>query len=323
MHTPRKVILDTDPGGDDAVALFWLQSLAKQGLAEIVAVTSAAGNVSAQQTFTSACQLLRLGGFPQIDVGRGVLTTAIANASHIHGGDGMGNLSTTLPPAERDYDMAPASDELLIEKLNQQPGQITVIAIGPLTNLASAEIKSPGILQKAKEIVLMGGAFYCPGNVTSQAEFNIWFNPQAAETVFKSRDDLVIVPLDITRTLVFTQPMAEKLQQIAPENFLAAFLKSLCQFMTRTALKYRETNGTEGFLIHDAAAIAYVFYPELFLLQRSAISVETQGQQTLGQTLINKRCLPTPYPNSWIALQVNQSQFFTYFMEDLRSFFTI
>ncbi len=139
---------------------------------------------------------MALGGFDSVEVGRGVPVAGKAgeDAAHIHGADGMGNLSTTLPAAANDYDTARFSDDIIIETLNAAPDEITLVAIAPLTNLASAEKKCPGILKKAKELVIMGGAFHCPGNVTPHAEFNIWYNPDAAAIVFNSRDDSVVIP---------------------------------------------------------------------------------------------------------------------------------
>src|SRR5579883_1437218 len=144
-----KIILDTDPGGDDIFALLWLLCLVKQGLAELVAITSADGNVAAVRTFSNASQILGLTGFPHIEVGRGVSITGetVEDAAHIHGLDGMGHLSETLPPAIHTFEKARYSDEIIIDKLNAAPGEITIVAIAPLTNLAAAETKSPGILK--------------------------------------------------------------------------------------------------------------------------------------------------------------------------------
>ncbi|MGV0025573.1 nucleoside hydrolase [Phormidesmis priestleyi] len=315
-----KVILDTDPGGDDIFAFLWLQSLAKQGLVEIIAVTTTAGNVSAQKTFSSACQILELGGFAQIEVGRGMtLDGELAeNAAHIHGSDGMGNLSNTLPRPAREYETARNADEVLIDQLNALPGEITLIAIGPLTNLAAAEKKSPGILQKAREIVIMGGAFFCPGNVTPQAEFNIWFDPEAAKVVLNSRTDLVILPLDVTRHLILTREMAGAIAQINPHSNLAKLIVNLSEFMIKTALSHRETSGISGFLVHDAATLSYLFYPELLMLRRSKVWVETRGEWTRGQTTIDQRNGAKQRANAWVALQVDQTKFFTSFIEDLK-----
>lgn len=316
-----KVILDTDPGGDDAFALLWLQSLAKQGIAEIVAVTTVNGNVRARQTFSGASQLLALGKFDHVEVGRGVVAeteTGIGDASHIHGNDGMGNLSTTLPRSSLVYEDALFADDLLITKLNEMPGEIIVIAIGPLTNLAAAERKAPGTLRKAKEVIIMGGAFHTYGNVTPHAEFNIAFDPEAAQIVFSSRDDFVVIPLDVTHHLIFTPEMANQIRQVKLNSAIAQFIVSLCDFMTQTSLAYRETKGVPGFLVHDAATIAYLFYPETLAFRRAQVEIETQGTETRGKTLIDDRHVPKSNTNAWIAMQVNAIEALAILVEDLK-----
>lgn len=320
MTEPTKIILDTDPGGDDIFAFLWLLSLVKQGLVDLVAITTAEGNVAARNTFTNSAQILELAGFPTIPVGRAVSLQSDPgeDASHIHGVDGMGNLSHTLPPSAQDFDSAQSADELLIEQLSADPGSITLIAIGPLTNLAAAEAKQPGILKQAKEIVVMGGAFHCRGNVTPTAEFNIWFNPKAAQAVFGSRNDIVVLPLDVTRELIFTQTMADSMVQHNPHSDLAQFVVKLCQFMVSTALQYRATAGVPGFLVHDAATVGYLFYPETLMLKRARIQMETQGKWTLGQTLMDERHRANAGANAWVALQVDSPNFFTSFVEDLK-----
>ena len=135
MTTPLthpRIILDTDPGPDDIYAFLWLLSLVKSGLAELVAVTSADGNVAAKRTFSSASQILNLAGFPDIKVGRGVpIKQVVEDAGHIHGADGMGNLSHTLPPATHNFEDARYWDEIIIDELNANPGEITIISDRP------------------------------------------------------------------------------------------------------------------------------------------------------------------------------------------------
>ncbi len=316
-----KIILDTDPGGDDIFAFLWLQSLSKQGCLELIAVTTAEGNVSARRTFANASQILSLGGLSTVEIGRGVLIQreSAEDAAHIHGSDGMGNLSTTLPKPLNHYETARYSDDIIIDKLNAMPGEITLIAIAPLTNLAAAEEKSPGILKKAKEIVVMGGAFLCPGNVSPHAEFNIWFNSAAAKIVFESRDDLAVMPLDVTRHLIFTREMAHTIVQTNPDSEIAEFMENLCEFMIQTALTYRETEGTKGFLVHDAATIGYLFYPETLTFCRANVHIETKGEWTRGQTLIDRRHQVKQQANAWVALHIDQAGFFTSFVEDLKT----
>jgi inosine-uridine nucleoside N-ribohydrolase len=320
MSNRLKIILDTDPGGDDIFALLWILSLVKQGFIELVAVTTAQGNVNANVTFECASQVLGLTGFEQIEIGKGVIFTGaeIADAAYIHGADGMGGLAATLPAGKHEYTTAPTSDDLIIEKLNAEPGEITLVAIAPLTNLAAAELKSPGILKKAKEIIIMGGAFQVSGNVTSHAEFNIGFNAEAAKVVFNCRHDIVILPLDITNQLIFTPEMADNIHQVNPQNPLAKFIVELNNFLTESSLNYRQTEGIKGFLVHDAATIAYLCYPETLFLQRARVEVETQGTFTNGQTIFDNRHYPKTNPNAWVALQVDAANLLANLIEDLK-----
>jgi inosine-uridine nucleoside N-ribohydrolase len=243
---------------------------------------------------------------------------ATTNAAHIHGSDGMGDLSQMLPESDRPFEMANYSDQVLIDALTAAPGEITILAIAPFTNLAAAETKHSGILRQAKEIVLMGGAFHCAGNITSQAEFNVAYHPEAAQVLLNSRSDIVMVPLDVTRSLIFTEAMAQTIQQANPESAIAQFINALCSFMISTALAYRETQGDSGFLIHDAATVGYLFYPETFFWRRATVQIETQGLWTRGQTLIDDRHGAKAEANTWIATQVDAPTFFMGFIEDLK-----
>lgn len=319
--SPPKIILDTDPGGDDAFAILWLMSLVKQELAELFAVTSVEGNVNAKLTFTNACKLIQLGGFPKIEVGRGVIKTQkeIADAAFIHGNDGLGNLAQTLPFPQQPYEKARYSDEILIEKLTAFPGEITIIALAPLTNLASAETKSPGILKQAKEIIIMGGAFNVAGNVTPEAEFNIAYSPEAAEVVFNSSNNLVILPLDVTRSLIFLPQMAETISEVNPESDITQFILALTKAMTQTSLSHRETRGISGFLVHDAVTLAYLFYPETLQFQRGRVEVEVMGKLTKGKTICDRRHRAKIGTNAWVAQQVNSADLFAAFVEDLKT----
>ena len=316
-----KIILDTDPGGDDAFAFLWLMSLVKKGFAELVAVTSVEGNVNAKLTFTNACKLLQLTNFSHIEVGRGVIKTQkeVDDAAHIHGNDGLGNLAQTLPSPQQSYEKARYSDDILIEKLTAFPGEITIIALAPLTNLAAAETKSPGILKQAKEIIIMGGAFNVAGNVTPEAEFNIAYSPKAAEIVFNSNNHLVILPLDVTRSLIFQPEMAESISEVNPESDITQFIIALTKAMTQTSLSHRETRGIEGFLVHDAVTLAYLFYPETLQFCRARVEVEVVGKLTQGKTIFDRRHHAKIEANAWVAQQVNSADLFAAFVEDLKS----
>jgi len=314
-----KIIFDTDPGGDDIFALLWLLSLQKQGLLELIAVTTAEGNINSKLTFDNASQVLKLADFEQVELGRGVTVKnpQVDNAAHIHGTDGMGHISHSLPNATHDFDNAVYSDDLIIDKLNAYPDKITILAVAPLTNLAAAEIKHPGILKKAKEIVVMGGAFKVPGNVTSDAEFNIYYNPKAAEKVFASCNNIVVLPLDITEKLIFTPEMCEDVVANLESN-LTKFISDLCSFMTAANLRYRQTNGIKGFLVHDGAAVAYLFYPETLLFRRAKVNIETKGNYTLGQTVFDERLTAKTDANAWVALEVEKQGLLANLLEDLK-----
>ena len=312
-----KIIFDTDPGGDDIFALLWLQSLQKQGNLELIAVTTAEGNINSKLTFINASKVLSLGGFEKVELARGVtVKNPQEDAAHIHGMDGMGNISHKLLAAKHDFDKAVYSDDLIIDKLNAHPGEITILAVAPLTNLAAAETKNPGILKKAKEIVIMGGAFKVPGNVTPHAEFNIFYNPEAAKKVFASCNNIVVLPLDITEQLIFTPEMAEDIVRKSESN-LTQFISDLCKFMTEANLRYRQTKGTKGFLVHDGAAVAYLFYPDTLLFRRAKVDVETLGNHTLGKTLFDERFIAKDNPNAWVALQVDKVGLLASLLEDL------
>lgn len=319
----RPIILDTDPGGDDSVALFWLAALQRRNLVHILAVTTTDGNVSAAQTFRNASQILSLLGFSDVPLGKGAAVNddAVSDASYIHGSDGLGELSATLPPPVHDGAAAPSSVDILIQALHTHPHEITLIAIGPLTNLASAEIQHPGILKLAKEIIVMGGAFEHPGNVTPHAEFNSWFNPIAAQQVFHSQANCTVLSLDVTHRLIFTQEMARSLTQDFPDHPAAQVFQQLSDFLIRTALAYRETRNCPGFLVHDAAAIAYAVYPSLFTFRRAAIDVETHGRYTRGQTICDRRLTAQPFANAWISCDVDCERFFTALLGDLHQGF--
>jgi inosine-uridine nucleoside N-ribohydrolase len=260
-----------------------------------------------------------MGGFEMAEVGRAASARESGqDAAYIHGADGMGNLSLRLPPPARRLAAARQSDEIIIEKLSTAPGEITVVAVGPLTNLATAEEKSPGILAKAKEVIVMGGAFRREGNVTSHSEFNVAFDPDAAQKVFDSREDLVVLPLDVTQQVTLTVEQAESVKEASPNSRVASFVVDLCQFMSKTSMGYRGTEGVQGFHVHDAATLAYLFYPETLLLRRAKVRVETQGEWTRGQTMFDDRHLARSEVNAWVAMEVDAVNLLAILLEDLK-----
>jgi inosine-uridine nucleoside N-ribohydrolase len=316
---PRKILFDTDPGGDDIFALLWLQSLAKQGYAEIVAVTTTGGNVESRRTFDNAARILAQGGFGDIEVGRSAAVDRHeVDAAYIHGEDGVGGLSKDLRVPAQGFDEARSSAEIIVEHLQAQPGQITLVAVGPLTNLAAAESQCPGILAKAKELVIMGGVFRQKGNITPQAEFNIFCDPEAADKVLSSHDRIVVLPLDVTTQIRFTIEHARAIRETASGGRLAEFIHGLTRFLIRTTMSYRATEGAAAFHVHDAATLAYLFYPETLLLRRGHVRVETLGRWTRGQTVLDERHGAKTKANAWVALEVDVPNLLAVLSEDLK-----
>lgn len=316
-----KILIDTDPGVDDAFALFWLMSLAKQGFAEIDSVTTIGGNVIPQKTFLNASKTLTLGGFEQVEIARAArpdYKCLGAGSEEIFGDDGLGGLAAELPESPHNYDEARKADDMIIEKLNAAPGEITIVSIGPLTNLAAAEEKSPGILAKAKEVVIMGGVFDYHGNVTSHAEFNIHCDPNSAQTVFESRDDTIIFPLDSSHQILVTEEQGNSILEANPTSKIAQFIKKFNDFMTLSTLSSRDSEGVRGFLVHDASALVYLFYPETLIhARRAKVNVETQGKFSVGQTLIDNRHFAKPGANAWVILDVDEVNVLAVLIEDL------
>ncbi|OUL33238.1 nucleoside hydrolase [Nostoc sp. 106C] len=190
-----KIILDSDFGGDDFLSFLWLLSLVKQGLAELIAVTAADVNVTASRKFSVATKILRLFGFQNIEVGQSVAAArkAVEDNAHINEVNRVEHLSYTLPYTAAFCEESPYSDEIIISKLNAAPGEITLVAIGPLINLAAAETKHPGILKKAKELFVLAEAFQCLKNPSVHTNSNCWFNPETSQIVFDSRDDIMLL----------------------------------------------------------------------------------------------------------------------------------
>ncbi len=166
----------------------------------------------------------------------------------------------------------------------------------------------------------MGGAFLQRGNVTSHAEFNIHYDPEAAEKVFASRDDIVVVPLDVTQKITLTMEHAREIRaSVESDCRVANLIVDLCEFMTKTSLSYRDTEGVRGFHVHDAATLAYLFYPETLLLRRARIRVETRGKWTRGQTVFDDRHVAKTSANAWVAMQVDTVNLLSIMAEDLKT----
>ncbi|HJT32817.1 MAG TPA: nucleoside hydrolase, partial [Pirellulales bacterium] len=279
----RKIILDVDPGIDDALAL--TLALFDPRL-EVVAVTAVAGNVSAEQATRNVQAIIEQldpPRWPRIGAAVQPEYDPRVDSRHVHGADGLGNAD--FPVAELHHQHP--SDKVITDEIRMAPESITLVALGPLTNIATVLRRDPGLAEQVGQLVIMGGAVHGPGNVTPAAEFNIYCDPAAAREVFRSRTTKTLVPLDITSQVMMTYDL---LHQLPDESTSAGrFLRRVLPFAFRS---HRQLFGLEGAHVHDAVALAAVTDPELFETERMAADVETQGELTLGATVFDRRSAP-------------------------------
>ncbi len=275
----RRIIIDTDPGQDDAVAI--LLAIASPENVEVLGITSVAGNVPLALTQRNARIVCELAGRRDIPVFAGCdtpLRRKLVTAEHVHGKTGLDGPS--LPEPSMPVQSQHAVD-FLIETIRREPsGSVTLCPIGPLTNIATALSRAPDIVDRVLEIVLMGGAYFEVGNITPAAEFNIYVDPEAADIVFKSGIPTTVMPLDVTHKALTTAPRVAAFRNLQTEvgRMVAAWTDFFERF---DKSKY----GTPGAPLHDPCVIAYLIRPELFSGRRINVEIETKGTFTTGMTV--------------------------------------
>lgn len=275
MH---KVIFDTDPGVDDAMALLFLHHHAE---IDLLGITTVFGNATIETTTRNALYLKREWNI-EAPVARGAGETFIPHrVSHeppkfIHGDDGLGNIGV---PDVVDVPLDPRpAHRFIVETIRANPGEVTLVAVGRMTNLANALKEDPEIASLVKEVVIMGGAFDINGNVTPAAEANIHGDPEAADIVFTATWPVVVVGLDVTTQTVMTRQQLADIRDAAGKR--AELLFDLSQFY----IKFYESRVPDGMVVHDSCACAYVVAPELFKTRSGAIRVVCGGLAD-GQTI--------------------------------------
>ncbi|MGQ2907933.1 MAG: nucleoside hydrolase [Aliihoeflea sp.] len=280
MSQAAKIIIDTDPGQDDAVAI--LLALASPEL-EVIGITAVAGNVPLALTETNARKICELAGRPDIKVYSGAvrpLMRQLVTAEEVHGKTGLDGPDLPEPTMQLQKQYAV---DYLVETLMAEPeGTITLCPLGPLTNIALALIKEPKIASRIKQIVLMGGGYFEQGNVTPSAEFNIYVDPHAADVVLKSGVPIVMMPLDVTHKALTTRARVEAIRAIGTP--VGEATAALLDFFER----YDEQKyGTDGGPLHDPCVIAWLLKPELFLGRDCNVTVETMSELTMGATVVD------------------------------------
>ena len=276
---PRKIIIDTDPGQDDAIAI--LLALASPEDVDVLGITAVAGNVPLPLTQKNARLVCELANRPGTKVFAGCdkpLQRPLVTAEHVHGKTGLDGMD--LPDPAMPLQDQHAVD-FIIETLRNEPsGTVTICPIGPLTNVAAAMERAPDIIPLIQEIVLMGGAYFEVGNFTPAAEFNIYVDPEAAKIVFGAGVPLTVMPLDITHKALTTKPRIDAFRAMGTKvgDAVAAWTDFFERFD-------KEKYGSEGAPLHDPCTVAYLIKPDLFAGRHINIEIETTSELTLGMTV--------------------------------------
>ncbi|MBO9466834.1 nucleoside hydrolase [Tropicibacter sp. R15_0] len=276
---PRKIIIDTDPGQDDAVAI--LLALASPEEIDVLGIVSVAGNVPLELTTLNARKICELAGKPETAIYAGCdrpLAHSLVTAEHVHGKTGLDGPDLPEPhmPVQDKHGV-----DFIIDTLREQPaGTVTLCPLGPLTNIATALQKAPDIADRIQEIVLMGGAYFEVGNITPAAEFNIYVDPEAAEIVFKCGAPITVMPLDVTHKALVTKPRNDAFRALG--NLAGIATAEMTDFFERFD---KEKYGSAGAPLHDPCVTAYVINPDLFSGRHINVEIETQSELTRGMTV--------------------------------------
>ncbi|MBV6636886.1 nucleoside hydrolase [Mameliella alba] len=307
----RKIIIDTDPGQDDAVAI--LLALASPAELEVLGITAVAGNVPLELTARNARMVCELAGKPETPVFAGCdrpLAHDLVTAEHVHGKTGLDG--PDLPEPTMPLQDGDAVD-FIIDTLRAQPEKtVTLCPLGPLTNIAAALQRAPDIATRIQEIVLMGGAYFEVGNITPAAEFNIYVDPEAAEIVFKCGAPITVMPLDVTHKALVTSARNEAFRALGTPVGIA--VAQMTDFFERFD---KEKYGSDGAPLHDPCVTAYLLQPDLFSGRFINVEIETRSDLTRGMTVADWWGVTDRAPNAMFMGDVDADGFFALLTERL------
>ncbi|MCA0872021.1 nucleoside hydrolase [Seohaeicola saemankumensis] len=307
----RKIIIDTDPGQDDAVAI--LLALASPEEIKVLGITAVAGNVPLALTAKNARIVCELAGRPDVPVYAGCdrpLGRKLVTAEHVHGKTGLNG--PVLPDPVMPLQDGHAVDFIIETLRREDAGAVTLCPLGPLTNIAMAFEKAPDIMDRVAGIVLMGGAYFEVGNITPAAEFNIYVDPQAADIVFKSGVDITVMPLDVTHKALVTRARNDAFRALG--NRVGVAVAEMTDFFERFD---KEKYGSEGAPLHDPCVTAYLIRPELFSGRHINVEIETRSELTLGMTVADWWRVTDRAPNAMFMGDVDADGFFALLTERL------
>lgn len=309
--TPRKIIIDTDPGQDDAVAI--LVALASPEELDVLGITCVAGNVPLDLTSRNARIVCELAGKRDVKVFAGCdrpLGRALVTAEHVHGKTGLDGPDLpepTMPMAE-----GHAVDFIIDTLRDNAPGTVTLCPLGPLTNIATALQKAPDIADRIAKIVLMGGGYFEGGNITPTAEFNIYVDPQASDIVFKSGAPIVVMPLDVTHKALVTKARNDAFRALGTPVGIA--VAEMTDFFERFD---KEKYGSDGAPLHDPCVTAYLINPDLFKGRHINVEIETESELTMGMTVADWWGVTDRAPNATFMGDLDSDGFFALLTERL------
>ncbi len=291
----RKVILDVDPGIDDAVAL--CLALGDPSL-DVLAVTATGGNVSPEQATENVQAIVEQLDPPRLPRLGAASTDQIlrADARHLFGVNGL--CGAHFAVAQRHH--RHSSVKVICDEVRAAPGEVTIVATGPLSNIASALQQQPELAALIGHLIILGGTLAGPGNVTAAAEFNIFCDADAARAVFRSPVTKTLIPIDVTSRVVLDLDVLERIPDGSSKR--GALLRQILPGAFRA---YRQHLGLEGIRLHDTVAIVAALRPDLFTTERMYGDVETDGTLTYGATVFDRRFLPESPPNMDVAVDMD------------------
>jgi purine nucleosidase len=292
----RKVIIDCDPGIDDAVAL--TMALFDPRL-EVVAVTAVAGNVAADKATVNVQAIIEQldpPRYPRLGAAAPPDAAPYIDSRHLNGADGLGNAGLVVSQLARQH----PSEKLICDEIRAAPEEVTLLCLGPLTNVARVLARDPELLSLVGRIVIMGGSVKCIGNVTACAEFNIYCDPASARTVIRSPTTKTLIPLDVTDQVVWSLDLLNRLP--AETSRAGRLLHTILPHLFRT---YRQELGLERVQLPDAVAVAAILHPELFQTVELTGDVETSGELTVGATIFDRRPNSPQRADIEVALEVD------------------
>ncbi len=304
------IIIDTDPGQDDAVAI--LLALASPEL-EVLGITAVAGNVPLALTELNARKICELAGRPDIKVFAGAIRPmfrTLVTAEQVHGKTGLDG--PVLPDPKMPLQKQHGVDFIIETLMTRAAGTVTLCTLGPLTNVALALVKEPRIASRIKRIVAMGGGFFEGGNITPTAEFNIYVDPHAARLVLDAGIPFTLIPLDCTHQALTTKARIDKFRVM--KNKSGPATAEMMDFFERfDEQKY----GTDGGPLHDPCVIAWLLRPELFSSRDVNVSIECESELTMGMTIVDWWRVTNRKANATVCRGINSDGFFDLLTERL------